>query len=129
MINREKIKSNIEAILEKHLDVVIDKDENSYDVEIYSYLNWGSIIKEEYEKQENILDSLFVETEKYAIYASYDVSGFEYWMLRMEEPNHLNIILSIDENINDEEFNRLLEHLKECLNIIDNNITEMNFEA
>ena len=127
MINREKIKSNIEAILEKHLDVIIDKDENTYDVEIYSYLNWGSIIKEEYEKQENILDSLFVETKKYAMYASYDVSGFEYWMLKQEEPNYLNIVLSISEDINDDEFNQLLEHLKECLNIIDNNITETEF--
>ena len=58
------------------------------------------------------------------MYASYDVSGFVYWMIKQEEPNYININIEIKEIINSK---NLLKKLEKLFILIDENITEMPF--
>lgn len=59
------------------------------------------------------------------MYASYDVSGFDYWMIKQEEPNYINISIEIKEIINSK---GILKTLEKWFILIDENITEMNFK-
>ena len=81
----------------KHLDIIINKENNTYYIEIYGLPNWGALNKKEYEKQEKFLSELYIEDESYTMYASYDV---DYWMIKQEEPNYININIEIKEIIN-----------------------------
>ena len=58
------------------------------------------------------------------MYASYDVSGFDYWMIKQEESNYININIEIKEIINSKE---LLKTLEKWFILIDENIKEMPF--
>ena len=80
--------------------------------------------KKEYEKQEKFLSELYIENESYTMYASYDVSGFDYWMIKQEEPNYININIEIKEIINSKE---LLKTLEKWFELINEHIKEMPF--
>ena len=53
------------------------------------------------------------------MYASY---GVDYWMIKQEEPNYININIEIKEIINSKE---LLKTLEKWFVLIDENITEI----
>ena len=55
------------------------------------------------------------------MYASYDV---DYWMIKQEEPNHININIEIKEFTNSKD---LLKTLEKWFILIDENIKEMPF--
>ena len=114
----------IENLSSRHLDIIINKENNTHYIEIYGLPNWGALNKKEYEKQEKFLSELYIEDESYTMYASYDVSGFVYWMIKQEEPNYININMEIKEIINSKE---LLKTLEKWFILIDENITEMPF--
>ena len=61
------------------------------------------------------------------MYASYDVSGFDYWMIKQEEPNYINIVLEIKETIDNKDYDNLLKTLEKWFILISENISEMTF--
>ena len=91
-----------------YLDIIINKENNTHYIEIYGLPNWGALNKKEYEKQEKFLSELYIEDESYAMYASYDVSEFVYWMIKQEEPNYININIEIKEIINSKNIRKVV---------------------
>ena len=120
-----KIKIDIQNLSRNYLDIIINKENNTHYIEIYGLPNWGALNKKEYEEQEKFLSELYIEDESYTMYASYDVSGFDYWMIKQEEPNYININIEIKEIINSK---GILKTLEKWFILIDENITEMNFK-
>ena len=121
----DKIKIDIQNLSRNYLDIIINKENNTHYIEIYGLPNWGALNKKEYEEQEKFLSELYIEDESYTMYASYDVSGFDYWMIKQEEPNYININIEIKEIINSK---GILKTLEKWFILIDENITEMNFK-
>ena len=80
IIDKTKRKWNLSS---RHLGFIINKENNTHYIEIYGLPNWGALNKKEYEKQEKFLSELYIEDERYTMYASYDV---DYWMIKQEEP-------------------------------------------
>ena len=119
-----KIKIDIQNLSRNYLDIIINKENNTHYIEIYGLPNWGALNKKEYEEQEKFLSELYIEDESYTMHASYDVSGFDYWMIKQEEPNYININIEIKEIINSKD---ILKTLEKWFILIDENITEMNF--
>ena len=63
-------------------------------------INWGAKTEIEYNEAVKQL-SKAIEKNEYIIYFSYDVSGFDYWMLKQEEQNYAYICVHFkDENFN-----------------------------
>ena len=58
------------------------------------------------------------------MYTSYDVSGFDYWMIKQEEPNYININIEIKEIINSKD---ILKTLEKWFELINEHIKEMPF--
>ena len=83
-----------------------------------SFLTGGALNKKEYEEQEKFLSELYIED---TMYASYDV---DYWMIKQEEPNYININIEIKEIINSKD---ILKTLEKWFILIDENIKEMPF--
>ena len=120
--NINKIKIDIQNLSRNYLDIIIiNKENNTHYIEIYELPNWGALNKKEYEEQEKFLSELYIEDESYTMYASYDV---DYWMIKQEEPNYININIEIKEIINSKD---ILKTLEKWFILIDENITEMNF--
>ena len=61
------------------------------------------------------------------MYASYDVSGFDYQMIKQEEPNYINIVLEIKETIDNKDYDNLLKTLEKWFILISENTSEMTF--
>ena len=57
---------------------------------------WSEMDEKEYDKVEKALDKFEVKGKGYTVYCSYDVSGYDYWMIKQEEPNYVNISVSFD---------------------------------
>ena len=58
------------------------------------------------------------------MYASYDV---DYWMIKQEEPNYINIDIEIKETIDNKDYDNLLKTLEKWFILISENISENNF--
>lgn len=123
----DKIKIDIQNISRKYLDIIVVKDNDTYCIEIHGLPNWGSLNKKGYEEQEKFLSELYIEDEYYTMYASYDVSGFDYWMIKQEEPNYINIFIEIKETIDNKDYDNLLKTLEKWFILISENISEMTF--
>lgn len=69
---------------------------------------WGAKTKAKYNAATKAIDSLSAKGNGWEIYAWYDVSGFEYWMKRMEETNYIQITVAFDaETIDESEVNKI----------------------
>jgi len=63
-------------------------------LDLQDRFNWSAETPEEYEAIEKRIDALSVMGFGWDVYASYDVSGFDYWMVNMEETNYLHITVA-----------------------------------
>ena len=57
----DKIKIDIQNLSRRHLDIIINKENNTHYIEICRLPNWGASNKKEYEKQEKFLSELYIE--------------------------------------------------------------------
>lgn len=87
-------------------------DDNTYDV---GHFIFASNKKEVYENLTKFFDSLEYKGQGFDIYISYDVSGFDYWIKNMREPNRMNLIVQITNVYNDWE---LVENARRIENIL-----------
>lgn len=61
---------------------------------------WTAKSKREYERIEKRINKIGKETTAFAVYAWYDVSGFDYWVRRQREPNYIQVTVSIKKTLN-----------------------------
>jgi hypothetical protein len=78
------------------LDLEYDGDETDLRLHGEEKLNWGAETNAEYEEATNAIDAISYKGNGWEVYATYDVSGFDYWMLQQEEPNYINMTIMFD---------------------------------
>jgi hypothetical protein len=78
------------------LDLEYDGDETDLRLHGREKLNWGAETAAEYEEATNAIDAISYKGNGWEVYATYDVSGFDYWMLQQEEPNYINMTIMFD---------------------------------
>lgn len=71
------------------LDTPYDSEENKIDV--YCDVNWTAESKDEYIRKEKLIDTYKVDNELFLMISWCDISGYEYWVVKQEEPNYVNI--------------------------------------
>lgn len=69
-----------------------------YEDETYHFY-WGAKDEDEYQGVEEEIEDLNSSGNGWAIIASYDLSGYEYWMERQREQNYINMSIEIDLNV------------------------------
>jgi hypothetical protein len=78
------------------LDLEYDGDETDLRLHGREKLNWGAETAAEYEEATNAIDAISYKGNGWEVYATYDVSGFDYWMMQQEEPNYINMTIMFD---------------------------------
>jgi hypothetical protein len=78
------------------LDLKYDGDETDLRLHGEEKLNWGAETNAEYEEATNAIDAISYKGNGWEVYATYDVSGFDYWMMQQEEPNYINMTIMFD---------------------------------
>jgi hypothetical protein len=71
------------------LDTPYDSDQNKIDV--YSSVNWTADNEEEYKRKEKLINEFKVDHELFLMISWCDVSGYNYWVVKQEEPNYVSI--------------------------------------
>ena len=100
-------------------------DEKHLDVEQSDW--WTAITEKQYNKITNQLDKVVAKGKGYKIYVWYDVSGFEYWVNNMQEPNYAQITISFDNDvINPKQIPTLIKKLDRVVNKVDDIIYQFN---
>lgn len=61
--------------------------------DLYPDIRWTADSKEEYEKIETEISEAEIQGNGWEMYCWHDVSGFEYWMQKQQEPNYVQISL------------------------------------
>ena len=104
----EKIESIINDVV-RNYELDCEKvDDKNYDIMFSHYLDYYSNLvpvdtrvfnKKGYHRFEKEMDSLVEKHDGYTFYVSYDVSGYEYWTIDMEESNYIAITVLIEEEV------------------------------
>lgn len=71
------------------LDTFYDKENNKIDV--YSSVYWTAESEEEYLKKAKLIDAYGYKDDLMEVYAWYDVSGYDYWVIQQQEENYVSI--------------------------------------
>lgn len=110
----EKIKFN--ELVDHIQGLDFDGDESDLRLHSDEYFSWSADNEEEYNKAEKEIDSIEYKGKGWEIYASYDVSGFGYWVERQHEYNHIHITVSFDDEFIDEsEIDKINEALDSAI--------------
>jgi hypothetical protein len=96
---------------------IISEEEQTFDILL---LNFTAPTKKLYDRVTKWLDSLAIEKQAYNIHISYDMSGYDYWVIKQEELNHmmLTLVVSNPEKVNMFELIEDLAVLEEKLQFI-----------
>lgn len=86
----------------------IDNDNNSLDVEQNDY--WSRDTEKEYNAVTNKLDKLEFKGRGYTGYVWYDISGYNYWVVNMQEDNYAQITIRFDNDTINKSQLPALEH-------------------
>ncbi len=73
-----------------------DGDKNDLRLHTEEMFRWGAKGKRDYTKCAKAIDAIEYKGNGWQIYAWYDVSGFDYWMKKMQETNYIQITISFD---------------------------------
>jgi hypothetical protein len=80
------------------LNIYLTFDGDKTDLRLHSEssFSFGAKTEKRYKKATDYLDSLTINGNGWEIYASYDVSSFDYWMKNMQEQNSIYIVVYAD---------------------------------
>jgi hypothetical protein len=81
------------------LDAPYNKESNKIDV--YSSVYWTAENEEEYIEKEDIINNYKIENELFTLYSWCDVSGFDYWVIQLEEENYVSIDVVLKKDVLD----------------------------
>lgn len=92
----------------------LEFDGDKTDLRLHSdnWYNWGADNEEDYEEATELIDSIEEKGNGYTIYCWCDISGYDYWMINMQETNYIQISVMFDSPTIDESE---LENLKTLL--------------
>lgn len=86
-----------------------------FDYERESF-NWSAPTKKEYNKIARQIDKIHFAGKNWKLYCWYDVSSFEYWMIKEKEPNYISITIRVNsEMLTDDEVNEIRNALDAAL--------------
>ena len=74
--------------------------------------NWGFDSEKDYEEQEKQINDFVIDNEYYTVYMWCDVSGYDYWIVRQEEGNYIQISVSFKQ---EDIPNNIIDQLKNDL--------------
>lgn len=69
--------------------------------------------KKGYNSFYNLVDKLFVEDDRFEAHLAYDVSGYEYWSLDMEESNYLFLTIEFKRELTEKELESVFDLIME----------------
>lgn len=104
-------------------------DDNDLYLDSDSSFNFGAETESEYKKAIKKIDDISYKGKGWKIYAWYDVSGFDYWMVKQQEQNYIKITISFDEkNIDEEEVSKIQNSLNSAISDASDIADEYNYE-
>lgn len=105
----------VEILNKRNLHMTFDGDKTDLRLHSDEIFNWGAKGKRNYNKAEKEIDAIEFKGPGWQVYAGFDVSGFDYWMKRMEETNYVQITIAFDkEDINSSEIDAIYNALDEA---------------
>jgi hypothetical protein len=76
----------------KHIkDLVFDGDQTDLRLHLEDMFTWSHTTEKGYKAIENKINKFCVKGKGFTVYMWYDISGYNYWRVRMEENNYLQI--------------------------------------
>ena len=79
--------------------------------------NWGADNEKDYEKAQEEIENIKYKGKGWEVYATYDVSSYDYWMKQQEEQNYITIGVMFDKDtIDKSEVEKLGSALYDALN-------------
>ena len=113
----------LENRLSEHTQVVDDKTLDSEEIH-----NWGADNVTEYKKAQNEIDKIKYKGKGWEIYGWYDVSSFDYWIIKQEEQNYIQITIKFkNETVKEEEVDEIADALDSALADADRITNKYNY--
>jgi len=113
-IELNEINSSIEYAISEyfpsyvHLSSCYEQEINVHTNEVQYFIPFFDVIecevsKDDYELITDKLDDLIIRADSYEIYPTYDVSGYDYWTVDMQEHTTIDITINILDSITNHE--------------------------
>lgn len=77
--------------------LTFDGDKTDFVLHAEEQFNWGAETKKQYNAATKEIDAIKAKGKGWELYAWYDVSSYEYWMINMQEQNYIQITIRFDE--------------------------------
>lgn len=101
-----------------------NKDSNQLD--LYTSFDWSAASQEEYDEKAKFLDGISLENELYDIYAWYDISGYDYWVIQQQESNHTMVTVTFKvTELTSEQIEQLRSDCEDVLIQIENGLCDI----
>ena len=79
---------------------------------IWHPINWSAPNEKDYKKQEKLIDRQRYKSKLFEAYAWYDISGYDYWVKQMSEPNYVSIDVVVSKPmLTEKEVKRIINKL------------------
>lgn len=94
-----------------------DGDDTDLRLHVHSIdSNWFCNDEKHYVEIENEIDAFEIKRKAYTVHMWCDVSGFDYWMKQMDEPNYIQVTVSFNELYTDEnDLNELANDVEKAI--------------
>ena len=92
--------------------LVFDGDKSDSRLHYDNLYSWGFDSEKDYEEQEKEINDFVIDNEYYTVYMWCDVCGYDYWIIRQEEGNYIQISVSFKQ---EDIPNNIIEQLKNDL--------------
>ena len=113
----------LENRLSEHTQVIDDRTLDSEEIH-----NWGADNVTEYKKAQNEIDKIKYKGKGWEIYGWYDVSSFDYWIIKQEEQNYIQITIKFkNETVKEEEVDEIADALDSALADADRITNKYNY--
>ena len=77
---------------------------------------WGANNQDDYDEATKQINQIGIKGKGWEIYATYDVSGYDYWMKTTREPNYIHIVVSFDkQTVHEDEIGKIESALYEAI--------------
>ena len=93
---------------------------NSISYFLLNAINTLKLTREGYSQFETICENSFIKSNNYEISIGYDVSGYDYWNIKQEEPNYIDYTITILHPLTDKDMQEIKEANREFLRELDN---------
>jgi hypothetical protein len=93
-------------------------DGDPHDKRLHSetIFSWGAKDEDEYERAEKLIGKIGEKGNGWEVYATFDYSGYDYWMKQMQEPNYITIaVIFKDSYVDENEIGRIESAVYEAI--------------